>query len=365
MRDDSFSLCTSISVALFLSMLAGCGGSRNSSQGDPADFSLGAGHVETAWASTSSELIHDLSRGALYYLDVENANIMAITVDGGAEQVLQLLPFEPAKMRMTTDFDSLYVLESDASAQDNDGAADVIRYSISGDYLDTDYVELDVNVSTADFVATTDRQLVVSNYDTLVPPDVTPQAQTLNLYDFYSGSLLDSATYSGAVWTRLALKDDQQTLVSELMYASATGFDVLSIAGGTVGVVQTETMSLGFAAYNTFEPAGDRLFRSNGEVRFADDASASLTNGYVSIDFDQSSDRIVTLVDSAGGFLMHYYDSKSLDLLSEQALPTIVDAAGMEPVSAFVDSGDLYVVYRELTSSTPRNFLLVKFDYPR
>jgi len=37
----------------------------------------------------------------------------------------------------------------------------------------------------------------------------------------------------------------------------------------------------------------------------------------------------------------------------------------MEPVKLFVDEGELYVVYREVTSAATRDYLLVEFDYPR
>ena len=67
----------------------------------------------------------------------------------------------------------------------------------------------------------------------------------------------------------------------------------------------------------------------------------------------------------SGSYLVHYYDSESLELLSEQALPVIDAAAGMAPHTVFVDSGDLYVVYRENTGSVTADWLLVQFDYPR
>lgn len=366
MRDSRFHRITLTAAALAGAVLAGCGGSRNSSDDNPPDYSLGAGDVQAEWVSSSSDVIHDRTRGALYYLDVENQNLMRIEVDRGDEQLLQSLLFEPAKLRITSDDSSLYVLESDDSAAAGDGFADIVRYDIGGDFIDTDYVELDTGVSVADFVVTTDRRVLVSTYETLVPPDVTPQAQALSLYDFFSGDLLDTPlNYGGAVTARLALNDDQQTVAAEFMYGSRASFNMLSIANGDLTERSSMNLLLAFAAYNSFEPGSNRIFRSNGLV-WDDDEELELDSAYQSIDFDQDGDRIVTLVSAGGGsYLVHYYDSDSLELLSEQALPVIDDAAGMAPHMVFVDSGDLYVVYRENTASVTADWLLVQFDYPR
>jgi hypothetical protein len=343
---------------------AGCGGSRNSSDpDDPVDFSLGTGDVNAAWTSSSTELIHNLSSGALYYLDVENQDVVAMDVASGDDSLLlpQTLFFGPSKMRLTANDEELYILESEDSANDTDGFPDIVRYNIDGGFINSNVIELNTDLRVDDFVASNDAQVVVASYQA-----TTPSAVYLSLFNANGGGLLDEAAFdsTGFVVQRLALAADQETLLSSLVRNTGSVLSAVSIASGAVDVTDSENLTLAQTAINTFEPEGDRIFRDNGTV-LDGNAEKTLGSSYESIDFDQDGNRVVILVDGSSGFIVRYFDLESLDLLGEQTLPTIADAAGMEPVKLFVDAGELYVVYREVTSAATKDYLLVEFDYPR
>jgi hypothetical protein len=346
-----------------LAGVAGCGGSRNSGSDDPPDFSLGAGDVNKEWSSSSAELIHDLSRGALYYLDVENGDVVAIDVASGDDSgLVDALSFEPSMLRLSADAQDLYILESAESAADTDGFADLVRYDIAGDFVDTDLIELDDDKIVTDFVVTNNNRVIVASYE---PPTigVTPSVQWLSLHSGDNGALLDALELAG-VQQQLTLNRDQQTFFDQIMIGNGYRLLTVSASGDAINVSSEGNASLGEGANNTYEPDGERIFRSNGTV-WGEDEEVDLGTSYVSIDFDLVADRVVILVEGSNGFLIRYFDLDSLELQSEQSLPTIADATGMEPVKLFVDDGELYVVYRQLTSAASKNYLLVEFDYPR
>lgn len=347
--------------AMVLAGIAGCGGSRNSSDGEPPapeDFALGAGDVNAQWSSSSMELVHNLSRGALYYLDVENQDVVAIDVASGDDSILVSLPIGPAKMRLTADNQDIYILESDISADATGGFPDLIRYNISGNFIGSPFIELDSELRVDDFVATNNEQVVVAGY----------QASGTEIYFSLfnaNGGFLDEEIFNGTgfVVQQLALAADQQTVLSSLVRNSNSVLNTISIAGNTVSMTGSVNLTLAQTAVNTYEPEGGRVFRSNGAV-WDGDEEKSLGSSYESIDFDLNDDRIVILVRGGSGFIVRYFDLDSLEVLSEQALPAVEEATGMEPVKLFVDDSDLYVVYREITSAPTKDHVLVEFNYP-
>jgi len=342
--------------------IAGCGGSRNSGgSDDPPDFTLGSGKTEAQWASSSTEVVHDLSRDALYYLDVENREVVAIDVASGDDSLLlpAALLFDPFKMRLTADSKDLYILESRAGANETDGAPNLARYNIAGDFIDADFINLDVNKNVSDFAVTNNSRVIVASSE--IPAGSTPSVQWLSLYSGESGALFDAETFGG-VTQQLTLNRDQVTLFDQTLIGNGYYLETVSIGAESVVMSAAGNLLLSQGGENTYEPEGDRIFRSNGDV-LDGNKTINLGSSYESIDFDLVAHRIVILV-RGNGFLVRYFDIDSLELLSEKALPTVADAAGMEPIKLFVDDGDLYVVYREVTSAATREYLLVKFDYP-
>jgi len=342
--------------------ITGCGGSRNSSDPTaPANFALGSGTGKAQWTSSSTELIHDLSRDALYYLDVENREVVAIDVASGDDSLLlpAALLFDPFKMRLTADSKDLYILESRDSANETDGAPNLIRYNIAGDFIDFDFINLDVNKTVSDFAVTNNGRVVVASSE--IPSGSTPSVQWLSLYNGESGALFDTETFDG-VTQQLTLNRDQVTLFDQTLISNGYYLDTVSIGAGSIVMSDAGNLLLGEGGENTYEPEGDRIFRSNGDVRDGNKI-IDLGSSYQSIDFDLVGGRVVILV-RGSSFVIRYFDINSLELQSEQTLPTIAAAAGMEPVKLFVDDGDLYVVYREVTGAATRDYLLVKFDYP-
>lgn len=348
-----------LSIAVLLAGVAGCGGSRNSSDPPEAqDFALGTGDVNAQWASSSTELVHDGSRGALYYLDVENQDVVAIDVASGDDSTLVSLLIGPSKLRLTADSQDIYILESDTSADSTGGFPDLIRYNISGNFFGSP-IELDSELRVDDFVATNNEQVVVAGY----------QASGTEIYFSLfnaNGGFLDEESFDGTgfVVQQLALAADQQTVLSSLVRNANSVLNTMSIAGNSVNMTGSANLTLAQTAVNTYEPEGERVFRNNGTVWEDGEAEKSLGSNYESIDFDLDDGRIVMLVEGGSGFIIRYFDLDSLDVLSEQTLPTVADAAGMEPVKLFVDDDNLYVVYREVASAATRDYVLVEFEYP-
>lgn len=356
-------MCVALGIAS-LGCIGGCGGSRNSREGDPVDFSLGAGEVNKAWSSSSTELVHDLSRDALYYLDVEDQAVIAIDVASGDDSILtDDFSFEPAKLRLSADGQDLYILESAESAADNDGFPNIARYDIGGGFVDTDFIELADDKTVSDFAVTNNNRVVVASY--LTPATgVTPSEQWLTLHNGDSGALIDELEPFSGAGQQLTLNRDQVTLFDQTLLGSGYVLWTVSITNDALSVAPEGDIPLGEGAVNTYEPDGDRIFRSDGTVWDGDEA-IDLETAYDSIDFDLVDDRVVMLVDGSSGFIVRYFDIDSLELLSEQSLPAIEEAAGMDPVKLFVDDGELYVVYREITNTSTKTYLLVEFDYPR
>lgn len=350
-----------LSVAA-LGTVSGCGGSRNSSDSDPLDFALGDGDVLAGWISGSTDLVHDATRGKLYYLDTANLDVAAVDLASGNESTLVALNFAPAMMRLTTDDQELYVLESADSADADDGFPDIVRCNVANCFVSAEPdIELDSGIVVGDFVATTNDRIVVASHAATSSP--TPSEQYLSLINSFSGAQIDSLTFSG-VRQLLALKWDQTTVLDEVMLNSSLRLDTVSIAGDSVDVSDTMDLTLAQGAINTWEPEGDRLFRSSGAVWDGDNDEMDLGASYESIDFDLEDERVVTLVERSGSFIVRFNELDSLELLSEQTIPAIEDAAGMEPVQLFVDDDNLYIVYREVTSDEEKVYLLVEFNYP-
>jgi len=355
----------SLVAAMALGGVGGCGGSRNSSDpDDPVNFALGSGEVNAHWTSSSIELVHDLSRGSLYYFDVESREVVAIDVSSGDDSLLlpTSLLFDPSKMRLTADSKDLYILETEDSAEKTDGFPDLIRYNIVGDFTDADVINLREDRIVSDFAVTNNNRVVVASSEKPAV-GVTPSVQWLSLYSGDSGALFDAETFAG-VTQQLTLNRDQVTLFDQIMNTSRYQLQTVSIGTESIVLADAGTLLLGEGAQNTYEPKGDRIFRSNGTVRDGN-KTLNLGSSYESIDFDLLGERVVILVRNSGNFTIRYFDIDSLQLLSEQTLPTIADAAGKEPVKLFVDDGELYVVYRKVTSAATKDYLLVEFDYPR
>jgi hypothetical protein len=282
-------------------------------------------------------------------------------VSSGDDSLLlpSTLLFEPSKMRLTADSQDLYLLESEASANDTDGEPDLIRYNISGDIVANSFIELSADLRVDDFIATDDERVVVAGY----------QSTTTTVYTslfLASGSVLDEASFSGTgfVVQQLALARDQQTLLSSLVRNSSSTLSTINIAASSVDVTGELNLTLAQTATNTYEPEGNRVFRSNGTV-WDGNTEKSLGSTYEAIDFDLVGGRIVILVRGSSGFIVRYFDIDSLAALSDQTLPAVAGATGMEPVKLFVDNGELYVVYRKVTSAALKDYLLVEFNYPR
>lgn len=348
--------------ATALAGISGCGGSRNSSDSDDdTDFALGEGDATAMWTSDSTELVYNRGRGDLYYLDVEGQDVVAVDVASGDDAPLVAggLLFGPSKIRLTADNEELYILESEESANDNDGFPRLIRYDIAGNFA-LDVARIDEDAVVDDFVPTNSDRVVLATHVGAVSS--TPVDQHLTLINAIGGAEIDSHSFSGFTQA-LALSWDQATVLDQVTQTSSLSANTVSIASDAIDVRGTGNLTLAQSAVNTYEPEGERIFRSNGTV-WDDDEEISLGSGYESIDFDLDDARVITLVESGSNFIVRYFDLDSLELLSEQTLPAVADAAGMEPVKLFVDGGNLYVVYREVTSGLTRDYVLVEFDYP-
>jgi hypothetical protein len=349
-----------------LGAVAGCGGSRNSSSPEPIDYSLGDGDVEATWTSHSTDFVHDAGIGQLYYPDAGGRNIVAIDVDSGraAPLIDGGLPFVPEKIYLTADNEELYVLESKDSAQAGDGLADIVRYSVAGRFLQH-VTQIARDVTVTNFVATNDdRVIVVTRADSAAVN--TSAEQFLTLLNAFGGGELDRKMVYGLP-PLLALSPDQSELLFELMPTGRwTAATFISMASDVLSEQTSMMLAAGMYARSTYEPQGNRIFRSSGVVwDDNEDADLSLGSNYESIAFDVDNERVLTLVRKSGGaFTVRYADLDSLELLHEEALPAVTGAAGMEPVQLFLNDGDLHIVYRQVKDTAPWRHVLAEFDYP-
>ena len=340
----------------------GCDGEEDATPVILTDYSLGEGSIQASWISNSGQIVHDHTRSALYRLG--NQEIIAVDLENGAQNSLVSLPFDPAGIRLTTDDANLYILETEESADADNGRPDLVQYDIQNDLLGTVKIEIDSSLAVEDFIVTTNGRVVVACYND--SDDST--LQNLYLYNT-NGELLDTdnGIYSG-YFPDLALNWDQETLVYEIMGTRSIGINVLSINGDEFSEVYFANRLLAFGALNTYEPNGDRLFRSSGEVLFGEETDDGQIPPYIAIDFDLTHKILVLLVRQADNYLVGYYDLGTLALLSEQELPQIEGLEGFRPAGIWI-SGGLYLMFEDVVTNefgetfSGENKSLVRFNF--